>query len=145
MQKSVSHTLLPILCFFPIILIGQITFIIDFLLVGQWGHWANWRHCSATCSTGTRQRHRSCQHQQRLATDCIGTDREEEPCSGDPCPVNASWGQWGPFGTCSNGCGKGTHSRSRTCSTPQHGGLSCSGSALDVQQCVSDTSCPSTT
>jgi AraC-like DNA-binding protein len=28
-QKSVSHTLISILCFFPIILIGQITFIID--------------------------------------------------------------------------------------------------------------------
>ena len=56
--------------------------------------------------------------------------------------VDGKWSSWGAYGSCSETCGPGTKSRSRSCNNPApaHGGAACAGSGTESVNCVI-TSC----
>ena len=58
--------------------------------------------------------------------------------------VDGSWSDWNNWGTCSQTCGNGTTSRTRTCTkpTPVNGGRNCSGNDKEVRSC-NDKPCAS--
>ncbi|XP_056022086.1 uncharacterized protein LOC125650831 [Ostrea edulis] len=51
--------------------------------------------------------------------------------------LNGVWANWGSWGSCSQTCGPGTQTRSRTCTNPapQGSGSSCAGSSTSSQSC----------
>ncbi|XP_062599842.1 coadhesin-like, partial [Saccostrea cucullata] len=59
------------------------------------------------------------------------------------CPVDGSWGTWTNWAVCTLTCGGGVKTRSRLCNnpSPSHGGINCSGSAQDVDDCNTEQ-CP---
>lgn len=59
--------------------------------------------------------------------------------SKDQRPINGKWAQWKRWSSCSQRCGGGTQTRSRTCTNPQpsFGGSYCKGRSLDRRPCNS--------
>jgi len=57
--------------------------------------------------------------------------------------VDGYWSTWNTWGTCSNNCGQGLQTRTRTCTfpTPRNGGDDCSGLAIEAVSCTG-TECP---
>ena len=60
-------------------------------------------------------------------------------------PVDGSWTSWASWASCSETCGGGVQSRTRSCSNPapQYGGANCVGMSSSTQQCNTQN-CPST-
>ena len=58
-------------------------------------------------------------------------------------PINGNWGEWKPWGNCSQPCGKGQKSRSRLCDdpAPEHGGAPCTGDDKETAICE-EKECP---
>ena len=84
---------------------------------------------------------------------------EVQPCEEEDCKVDGGWSGWSRYnniskkftknifksyysrwGYCSESCGRGSRSRSRSCSepAPQHGGEQCQGPRLETKV----ASCP---
>ena len=59
--------------------------------------------------------------------------------------VDGGWSDFGVWSECSETCGGGTQSRSRTCSNPApaHGGAECQGVESETQNCNTQA-CPGT-
>ena len=57
--------------------------------------------------------------------------------------VDGGWTDYGDWGSCSEVCGGGTQTRSRTCTNPApaHGGAECEGDADETRAC-NDDPCP---
>ena len=57
--------------------------------------------------------------------------------------VDGGLSQWGKWGECSQTCGNGTRSRSRSCTSPPplNGGRECQGTTMDVSPCYNDEPC----
>ena len=55
----------------------------------------------------------------------------------DSVLVDGNWGEWTEFGDCSEECGDGIQTRTRTCTNPEplYGGKSCEGDAFKDQAC----------
>ena len=51
--------------------------------------------------------------------------------------MNGQWSTWGEWGACSETCGPGTQTKSRTCTNPapQAGGDSCPGTSTESKEC----------
>ena len=58
--------------------------------------------------------------------------------------MNGGWSGYGDWGVCSQTCGGGTQSRTRTCSNPnpQHGGADCGNDHTETRECNTQD-CPS--
>ncbi|KAF6029673.1 hypothetical protein EB796_012004 [Bugula neritina] len=54
--------------------------------------------------------------------------------------VNGGWGPWTSYSDCSEPCGGGTKTRTRTCNKPipRSNGLDCEGNSVDAQPCNVD-------
>ena len=52
--------------------------------------------------------------------------------------VDGAWAAWTDWTSCSTSCGKGSVTRSRSCSNPSamNGGKNCSGNATEVKDCI---------
>ena len=54
---------------------------------GAWGSWGNWSQCNITCgdpnTTGKMSRERLCNNPVPTGNgqDCVGYDKQEEPCT----------------------------------------------------------------
>lgn len=54
-----------------------------------------------------------------------------------PSPVNGGWSTWSTYSVCTQTCGGGTQTRTRTCTNPApaNGGVQCAGNSLETQVC----------
>ena len=52
--------------------------------------------------------------------------------------TDGGWSEWGIWNTCSETCGSGAQERVRTCTNPlpSGGGIDCSGSMDELQECI---------
>jgi len=92
--------------------------------------WSQWLECSATCSTGQRERARTMATEaQNGGSSCQGPLSEMKQCDGGACPVPPGpkpclWGSWMEWGACDK-CG-GQRKRSRQIvRMPEDGGTPC--------------------
>nr|XP_022322237.1 hemicentin-1-like isoform X1 [Crassostrea virginica] len=104
---------------------------------GNWAGWESWGACSVSCGVGLMKRFRTCSNPAPSISGrpCIGAGEEGQRCTQQLCPVDAEWGVWGAWSTCSQTCGVGHRERSRTCSTPQNGGRYCAGDEVQRDLC----------
>ncbi|XP_058853313.1 adhesion G protein-coupled receptor B2-like isoform X2 [Acipenser ruthenus] len=97
--------------------------------------WSQWSVCSLTCGQGWQVRTRSCVSSP-YGTLCSGPLRETRLCNNTAtCPVHGLWEEWSPWSLCSVSCGRGSRTRTRTCSAPQHGGKACEGPEVQNKLC----------
>ncbi|XP_056005434.1 SCO-spondin-like isoform X2 [Ostrea edulis] len=103
-------------------------------------NWSAWGSCSVTCGTGTSRRNRSCglTTEESEKHNCWFSETETRTCILNPCPVDGSWTAWSDWSDCSNICGTGQQSKTRTCTNPkpEHGGKLCEGDSTDQRTCV---------
>ena len=77
--------------------------------------WGSWDSCSLSCGNGTQTRTRICYdgNSSICIDNGLGDSYETQECNTDACPTGyAPWSNWG---SCSESCGNGTESRTRTC------------------------------
>ena len=56
-------------------------------------------------------------------------------------PVDGRWSDWSNWNQCDVTCGNGSIFRTRSCTTPQHGGHDCIGNDTDIMACTTEP-CP---
>ncbi|XP_065928295.1 properdin isoform X2 [Magallana gigas] len=100
----------------------------------HWTEWSQWGHCSVTCGSGTSSSTRTCTG----SGSCSGPSLKTKTCQAYPyhCPVDGYLRDWSDWSTCSQTCGYGLMTRSRTCVPPQYGGAPCSQNNKDYRQCL---------
>ncbi|XP_061184992.1 SCO-spondin-like [Saccostrea echinata] len=112
---------------------------------GKWASWGSYGSCTITCGGGTQRRSRTCSNPapKYLGKDCPGSSSSSRSCNTHNCPIDGFWAGWGSWATCTETCGGGIQTRSRSCSnpTPQYGGAFCSGFSSDTQRCNTQN-CP---
>ncbi|KAL5248468.1 hypothetical protein ACHWQZ_G017606 [Mnemiopsis leidyi] len=106
---------------------------------GGWSSYGTWSECTETCGTGTQTRTRTCTNPapQYGGADCTETAEETQECNTNPCPIDGGWSSYGDWSGCSQTCGTGTQTRTRTCTNPapQYGGADCTGTAGETLNC----------
>ncbi|XP_061187118.1 coadhesin-like [Saccostrea echinata] len=106
---------------------------------GGWAEWSTWNHCTVTCGTGSKQRHRTCTNPapSGSGSHCPGSDQERTMCHLSPCPVNGGWARWSAWSHCPVTCGIGRIQRHRTCTNPapSASGSPCHGSHEETTHC----------
>ncbi|XP_060595435.1 coadhesin-like [Ruditapes philippinarum] len=117
---------------------------------GGWEVWSSWESCPVTCDIGIQKRHRSCTNPSPLrhGDHCFGDTIDVKLCKQKPCDAsNGGWSNWVTWSTCSESCGVGLKTRSRSCTNPVPGthGDQCVGDPIQVgacneEECQSDSS-----
>nr|XP_021185762.2 uncharacterized protein LOC110373004 [Helicoverpa armigera] len=110
---------------------------------GSWGDWSLWSPCSEKCGAGVRRRRRVCHETETpptsgtWGTHCRGQHDQLEVCENSMCSLDGGWSGWGSWGPCSQSCGAGRRSRTRTCTRPipQGAGKACVGPRTEVGSC----------
>ncbi|KAM8931068.1 hemicentin-1 [Pelodytes ibericus] len=106
---------------------------------GNWGSWSPWGTCSRTCNSGQMRRYRSCDNPtpSHSGRACMGPDTETHKCNTNMCPVDAHWGPWEAWSTCSMSCGGGEQIRKRQCNQPvqYHRARPCPGDSTQLLRC----------
>ncbi|XP_023942661.2 uncharacterized protein LOC112049114 [Bicyclus anynana] len=110
---------------------------------GSWSEWGEWTKCSEDCGFGIQRRKRTCieKHISNFAltwgTHCRGQYDDLQVCSNKKCLLNGGWSGWRAWGPCSQSCGAGRRSRSRSCTRPipSGDGIACLGPKVEVGTC----------
>lgn len=117
---------------------------------GDWSAYTDDGDCSATCGAGnTKTRTRTCSSPAPVfgGDECLKEDgvtralteskTEAFDCNTGNCPIDGVIQAWGEWSTdCTATCGElGTHTRTRTCQPPQHGGQDCSEHLSETKAC----------
>nr|XP_034329828.1 SCO-spondin isoform X4 [Crassostrea gigas] len=102
--------------------------------------WTAWGQCSVSCGSGEQSRFRECDltPAEQIQFNCTFKDEQKKPCKMPDCPINGGWSPWSAWGKCSNTCGRGQETRTRTCTNPppQNGGADCVGSGTESRDCI---------
>lgn len=108
-----------------------------------WDSWDLWSGCSRSCGGGLSSRERRVLAQAKNGgAICVGDKTQAIVCKSDPCPVDCDWYSWTAFTECSQTCGGGKKSRTRSKRTlSQDGGMSCQGNQEELIGCGTDP-CP---
>lgn len=85
------------------------------------GNWSAWGNCSATCGGGLRKRTRKVVQKEKGRGKPCGHLLEYDACNQARCHENCQLGEWGPWGFCTKGCGKGQRGRTRGVKAPPKG------------------------
>lgn len=97
-----------------------------------WGAWVNGT-CSTKCGPGTIKRERVCVNP---ALGCEGPAETSDECNLGPCPIDGVWSDWkSTGGACTQECGGGEITQTRTCTAPQNGGKPCEGPSERKIEC----------
>lgn len=109
----------------------------------QWGQWTDFDACTTTCGGGKAKRSRVLWvAPAHGGLECEGSTEDEEVCNDHLCPVDCRLGDWSGFTSCSETCGGGAATRSRSIVTQQaNGGLPCVGATNEEIRCNTQT-CP---
>ncbi|CAG2255295.1 Coadhesin,Hemicentin-1,Thrombospondin-2 [Mytilus edulis] len=106
---------------------------------GGWSNYGAWTSCNKPCGTGQKTRSRTCTNPSPSegGSACKGSATQSDVCNAKPCPVNGAWSQYGDWTRCTKTCGRGTQTRSRTCTnpSPSAGGSACKGSSVQSKNC----------
>lgn len=106
-----------------------------------WTNWSEWSSCSITCGDNPGQRARS--RSQRGSRRCLRHEAETKDCFVNKCPVHCTWSLWTPWSTCSQSCGTGFRTRTRSVTIePAYGGKTCLPSGGQEQEPCVVGSCP---
>ena len=106
-------------------------------------NWSDWSACDADCGGGTRIRSRTITQEAQNGGAACGDLSESQACNTDACAVNCELSSWGDWSGCSNPCGGGEQTRSRSVlREAEHGGTACgelsSSRPCNVEPCASD-------
>jgi len=113
----------------------------------QWGDWADWSACPASCGSAMRSKTRPKKREERSGGEpCDGNVTAMERCTFVPCPVDCELKPWSEWSACSTSCG-GERFRSRVKDTEMHGGKPCAGEMGEKASCDTEGAqgCPKTT
>lgn len=111
---------------------------------GNWSNWGQWSPCSVNCGIGIRRRVRVCLETSTpihlfgsWGTHCRGQHYQLEVCESKDCKLDGGWSGWAAWGPCSQSCGGGRRSRTRSCTRPEPAGSGafCSGPRIEVGSC----------
>ena len=106
---------------------------------GKFGEWSAFSQCDRPCGGGKKARTRQCNSPPPVfgGKPCEGATKEEESCNTQVCPIHGGYSAWSEYGPCSVTCGKGTMTRTRTCTNPppSNGGNPCAGPASETVEC----------
>ncbi|CEM22062.1 unnamed protein product, partial [Vitrella brassicaformis CCMP3155] len=90
------------------------------------GGWGNFSECSKSCGGGTRTRNRTVEVEPSDGGEQCPDLEETEECNTQPCRTDCTVSDWSGWDKCSEQCGGGTQSRTRTVVEPdQSGGAPC--------------------
>lgn len=103
-------------------------------LLGDWQHWSL---CDTADPTGQKYRFRKILHDQKYGgLPCRGSLHQTKPCSNKQEPVDCELSSWTEWGSCSESCGRGWHTRERSViAVPMAGGERCADDLVEMQPC----------
>ena len=88
--------------------------------------WTSHTSCDRWCGNGTRVAVRNITVEPQYGGAICPSLNRSEPCEVEPCPVDCVTSPWSAVGVCSQDCGGGVQTETRTVVvTPQHGGHDC--------------------
>ena len=107
---------------------------------GKLSDWSAFSACDKPCGGGKRFRTRQCNNPPPVfgGKPCEGQTREEQECNSHVCPpIHGGFTAWSAYTPCSVTCGKGTMTRTRSCTNPppSNGGKPCEGSVSERAEC----------
>lgn len=92
----------------------------------EMGEWSAWSNCNQPCGGGQQTRTRNIIRNSANGGIACGNTTETQACNTAQCPVNCEVSAWTGFSTCSQPCGTGTQTRTRTITKPAaNGGTAC--------------------
>jgi Spondin-like TSP1 domain len=105
--------------------------------------WSDWSKCSKDCGPGTQVRTRRVLTQAAHGGDACPSELEEtRDCEVKPCPVNCKVSEWTNWSACSQACGPGIQTRSRSIEIDAlHGGTPCPSPMAESRPC-NERPCP---
>nr|XP_058946642.1 uncharacterized protein LOC131774603 [Pocillopora verrucosa] len=116
---------------------------------GNYSEWSEFMQCSVTCGKGVQTRSRSCTNPPPLhgGKNCsvFGPAVESKECNSKPCPIDGGYSPFTNWSDCTETCGGGEQTRTRTCTNPepQLGGKDCSSFGPDFEKRKCNTQkCP---
>eukprot|EP00042_Codosiga_hollandica_P046972 m.502676 g.502676 ORF g.502676 m.502676 type:complete len:421 (+) comp57340_c0_seq7:272-1534(+) len=98
--------------------------------------WSEWSACTGSCAGGVQGRTREVTTSpQDGGLDCPALT-ETQTCNTFSCPVDCVWGEWSNFGSCSQSCEGGNHTRGRSHFVEAaYGGVECTGPSSETEEC----------
>ena len=103
-----------------------------------WSDWGEWSPCSKSCGGGTRTRTREIkQNAENGGKACPAKSTDMSDCNTQPCPIDCQVSNWSKWSSCSESCGPGTQTRTRTVVTkPQYEGKACPPQLTETSGCI---------
>jgi hypothetical protein len=102
----------------------------------QLSRWGNWLSCSKSCGTGSQSRHRTVIAVATNNGTCPTEQTQTRDCSEALCPVDCEITVWSEWSYCSQSCGGGNQTRTRSITVHSaENGRQCDTNLVEQQEC----------